>query len=359
MARTLNNEIKKNGRRRRSRHGRGPMKVKLSDIRKRQSSSENWRRRANRYPRAVIMGSSDDGSQGLIGGTSRPSNAVPPPTNQSTATDTTATWCLNHSGVNSATMTRDWRRKKEYTKVAKVQKTAAGTNDGCTPETAIELDCDDEPTTSSAVNGNKSTSQNPPEVTDSSVPTEESNSDFEEPRLTVSRQHLTKQKRKRGDTADADNLSAELSDSNQDKKMPAKDSSKDRTAKPGEHRCHYVTQKNRGCRFVAVNGTNKCYMHSRGNGPSRATREAQLENTESVHSNSQNDGEGVERPYNHKEYMDLWFEAEDTFGVNTDEIENTKLVRGANYKVSASDSDGQSKAQYGRLLPRAMGVRTI
>jgi len=41
-------------------------------------------------------------------------------------------------------------------------------------------------------------------------------------------------------------------------------------------------------------------------------------------------------------------------GQNTEEIEKSKRVRAANYKMDPNDTDGQLKAQYGRLLPGAM-----
>jgi hypothetical protein len=52
----------------------------------------------------------------------------------------------------------------------------------------------------------------------------------------------------------------------------------------------------------------------------------------------------------------MWHECEEYFGEMTDEIESTRRVRGANSKMAPGDTDGQLKAQYGRLLPRAMKV---
>jgi hypothetical protein len=58
--------------------------------------------------------------------------------------------------------------------------------------------------------------------------------------------------------------------------------------------------------------------------------------------------------YTHEEYMDLWRHVEGILGESTDEIENSQAIRGANSKVDPGDTDGQVKAQYGRLLPMAM-----
>ena len=58
--------------------------------------------------------------------------------------------------------------------------------------------------------------------------------------------------------------------------------------------------------------------------------------------------------YTHEEYMDLWRYVEGILGESTDDIENSQAIRGANSKVDPGDTDGQVKAQYGRLLPMAM-----
>jgi hypothetical protein len=64
---------------------------------------------------------------------------------------------------------------------------------------------------------------------------------------------------------------------------------------------------------------------------------------------------GKPRPYTHKEFVKLWKNFEELY-MSTDEIESSKQVRGANQSMCPSDTDGQAKAQYGRLLPRAMKV---
>jgi hypothetical protein len=63
------------------------------------------------------------------------------------------------------------------------------------------------------------------------------------------------------------------------------------------------------------------------------------------------------RPYTHREFLKMWKKCEEFVGESTDDIETTKHVRGANHSLSPEDTDGQTKAQYGRLLPRAMKVR--
>lgn len=64
---------------------------------------------------------------------------------------------------------------------------------------------------------------------------------------------------------------------------------------------------------------------------------------------------GTTRTYTHKEFIQMWKNFEE-FHASTDEIESSRMIRGANQSMSAEDTDGQAKAQYGRLLPRAMKV---
>jgi hypothetical protein len=54
--------------------------------------------------------------------------------------------------------------------------------------------------------------------------------------------------------------------------------------------------------------------------------------------------------YSHTEFVALWRRAEKSMGRSTEAIEGTKVFRAANGKICKSDSDGQLKAQYGRLL---------
>jgi hypothetical protein len=76
----------------------------------------------------------------------------------------------------------------------------------------------------------------------------------------------------------------------------------------------------------------------------------------SSESESSEDGNNVPRTYKYKEFLKMWRECEEYCGELTDEIESTRRVRGANSNMNPEDTDGQLKAQYGRLLPRAMTV---
>ncbi|KAG7357069.1 histone methylation protein [Nitzschia inconspicua] len=58
--------------------------------------------------------------------------------------------------------------------------------------------------------------------------------------------------------------------------------------------------------------------------------------------------------YTHSDFVHLWRQAENFIGQTTDEIEDSKRVRAANGRMQKSDTGGQLKAQYGRLLPSAM-----
>ena len=395
MARTLNNEILKNERRARLNgnggHGRGQVKVKLSEIRKRKSSLQNWRKKADKFPRAVFMDSSDDESQGPTTGAAPPATSVQTscyPTVASKKSEVDNSWKIPNSlGPPPETSPCNPNKKKRTSESNNSKEAAGNVQRGSSPDAAIDLDefdDDSEVTTSNGLQGNQRSFRiegypNPPEVTDSSVPTEESNSDFDDSSLKISRRNLQTHKRKWASVPGEKQFALESSDSEDETptERVSWGSSKDRTAKAGDHRCHYVTQKNRACRYVAVYNSDFCNKHLRcdrssslPNGSSDTSSGKRKGATlpvrssesgseiESVNHDSQNDEDpNEERPYRHKEFMELWSRAEDMFGVNTDEIENTRLVRGANYKVSPSDTDGQSKAQYGRLLPRAMKVR--
>lgn len=77
---------------------------------------------------------------------------------------------------------------------------------------------------------------------------------------------------------------------------------------------------------------------------------------------SDTDGDDVSNPqeqtrsrtYKHSEFLSMWHKCEELCGEGTDEIESTKRVRAANQKMNPDDTDGQLKAQYGRLLPLGM-----
>jgi hypothetical protein len=74
-------------------------------------------------------------------------------------------------------------------------------------------------------------------------------------------------------------------------------------------------------------------------------------------SGDESDDNDPDRPYTHKEFLEMWRACEAYCGEMTEDIENSRLIRGANSKMAPEDSGGQLKAQYGRLLPVAMKVR--
>jgi len=133
-----------------------------------------------------------------------------------------------------------------------------------------------------------------------------------------------------------------------------------------EERCSFTDQKSQ-CRFRAVNDTAFCYCHAHCASAPGCSFPAQDESgfsdssSDSDSTSLSNDGSTTDdsdcvRPYTHREFIGLWKDCEVHFGHKTDEIENSKRVRGANQKMSPDDTDGQLKAQYGRLLPKAMKV---
>lgn len=57
--------------------------------------------------------------------------------------------------------------------------------------------------------------------------------------------------------------------------------------------------------------------------------------------------------YSHKEFFKIWKDWE-TKNETMDEVEDSRLIKRANNTMSPTDTDGQVKAQYGRVLPHAM-----
>jgi hypothetical protein len=76
----------------------------------------------------------------------------------------------------------------------------------------------------------------------------------------------------------------------------------------------------------------------------------------SAASGDESDENDPDRPYTHTEFLEMWHICEAYCGETAEDIENTRLIRGANSKMAPEDSVGQQKAQYGRLLPVAMKV---
>jgi hypothetical protein len=143
----------------------------------------------------------------------------------------------------------------------------------------------------------------------------------------------------------------------------------------GQKRCGAVTHRGYTCIYVTVDGTPYCYRHeSLNENPSTSPasdkaglKDDDLDKTfmgkdDDDSSLDSCDGEGesnaaiVQRPFSYREFLKMWRECEEFCGEETDEIESTRRVRGANHRMSPDDTDGQAKAQYGRLLPRAMKV---
>jgi hypothetical protein len=183
---------------------------------------------------------------------------------------------------------------------------------------------------------------------------------------------------------------------------------KDRCYREGQGMilCEATTIRKNPCQYATVGDTPFCYMHEdfdlkRPHVPRSATKRMNAEvkdADESLGSSSSSLGEGEERaasddpsiednrsvakssapkdsdnssmegsenesdgtdpniPYTHTEFLEMWRNCEEFCGEMTEDIENTRLIRGANNKMAPEDSDGQLKAQYGRLLPTAMRV---
>ena len=137
----------------------------------------------------------------------------------------------------------------------------------------------------------------------------------------------------------------------------------------GQYRCIGLDGNGELCGNQSANGSVYCYTHAAvySEDMGGVTAEIELDDgtddgsaTSSVISSSTvSDGESSDsspRPYKYKEFIQMWTDGEEYFGEGTDEIESTRRVRGANSRVSPEDTDGQLKAQYGRLLPSAMKV---
>jgi hypothetical protein len=151
-------------------------------------------------------------------------------------------------------------------------------------------------------------------------------------------------------------------------------------ARKGQERCIAITTQQKQCSYHAVNSTVFCHFHGKNkldelspgskssicelercSSASTAAKDASTaaKDYDSAASNSgdsDSEDDNVLRPYKHKEFLKMWSDCEEYCGEMTDEIESTRRVRGANQKMSPEDTDGQLKAQYGRLLPRAMRV---
>eukprot|EP00980_Cylindrotheca_fusiformis_P020452 scaffold7504_cov97-Cylindrotheca_fusiformis.AAC.5 len=123
------------------------------------------------------------------------------------------------------------------------------------------------------------------------------------------------------------------------------------------------------CPYLSIDETIYCTYHTRGGEASFCDVFTNIDSATSIEPvngslDSDCDSESdksdereectVKRPYKFSEFTKMWHECEDFFGEVTDDIESTRRVRGANSRMLPEDTDGQLKAQYGRLLPRAM-----
>lgn len=140
-----------------------------------------------------------------------------------------------------------------------------------------------------------------------------------------------------------------------------------------EERCMYVSGKGTPCFFRAVKDSVYCHGHAHLldslnpalkkdylSGASdedliSSSDESSSSDCDDSSSNS-NEDDPQPRPYNQSEFLTMWKKCEEYCGEVTDDIENTKKIRSANQAMCPEDTDGQAKAQYGRLLPRAMKV---
>lgn len=133
--------------------------------------------------------------------------------------------------------------------------------------------------------------------------------------------------------------------------------------KGGQFRCIAISGKGQLCPYQCVDKTVYCYGHADLSqvffpSSSQPDEEASTEDSdESDSDSSESDASRAAaegRPYKYKDFMGMWHDCEEYFGEMTEDIESTRRVRGANSRMAPEDTDGQLKAQYGRLLPRAM-----
>ena len=149
------------------------------------------------------------------------------------------------------------------------------------------------------------------------------------------------------------------------------DHSKDRlfSAKGTRLQCHFESRDGTRCLYQRKKGTDiYCHGHDVLT-PQVLARMAKSgvkidssddgDSSTSGESGDENEARpsiGEPRTYTHREFLKMWKNFEN-FYMSTDEIENSKQIRSANQSMCPDDTDGQEKAQYGRLLPAAMKVR--
>ena len=150
------------------------------------------------------------------------------------------------------------------------------------------------------------------------------------------------------------------------------DHSKDRLffAKGNRLQCHYEARDGRRCPYQRKRGTDiYCYGHdiltpqvlasmAKSGIKIDSSSDDDDDSSTSDDDNERSSSMRQPRTYTHREFLKMWKNFE-KFYMSTDEIENSKQVRSANQSMCPEDTDGQAKAQYGRLLPAAMKVRTL
>lgn len=149
-----------------------------------------------------------------------------------------------------------------------------------------------------------------------------------------------------------------------------------------EEQCIYVSGKGEPCPYRVIKDSIYCHGHfpvlelltdanngAVGQESTRQSDENSLSSQDSDEDDHDDDSDAANfssdeeeldpnpRPYTHKEFLRMWSECEEIAGESTEEVENRRFIRSANQIMSPEDTDGQAKAQYGRLLPRAMKVR--
>ena len=148
-------------------------------------------------------------------------------------------------------------------------------------------------------------------------------------------------------------------------------------AKSAREQCEYSEFRER-CRCQAIEGTSHCLKHEGTCGvktlpvaketstTEEDSYESYSEDSESssasdldLFSSSEEDSKAsVARPFKQKEFVRLWRECESYYGARIDVTESSRRVRAANQQMTQSDSEGQERAPYGRLLPRATKVNS-
>eukprot|EP00934_Nitzschia_sp_Nitz4_P002494 Nitzschia sp. Nitz4//scaffold267_size26297//22673//25031//NITZ4_008273-RA/size26297-augustus-gene-0.21-mRNA-1//-1//CDS//3329544917//2484//frame0 len=133
--------------------------------------------------------------------------------------------------------------------------------------------------------------------------------------------------------------------------------------KANHERCVFINSNGKPCPYNAVNDTICCNEHAEWiskwakMAPSRAVVSSSWDDSDDEEEDGDDDpasDKDPHRPYRYNEFLQLWKECEEFLGETTDDIESSRRVRSANQAMCPGDTDGQTKAQYGRILPKAM-----